>query len=324
MKTAVVTINFNNVDDTKCCVDSLSKYSPGIFIIVVDNASTNGNVNSISGNALTNVKIVKLGKNIGFGRGNNAGIKWALENLDCEYLLLLNNDTEINSDVVKMMENYMDAHPEYAGCSPRIVYAHDPDLLWYGGGELKWRTNGAISWSINQKYDESTTPQEVTFISGCVMMIRRSVLERIGGFDPRYFMYAEDIELCARLRKHNYKLVYLPGDVVLHRSHGSLRSQNTPFIDPEGPDNPKLPFYLENALCNILLNLYSYGTRTEIVLGTLYLSLKWGVKKSLIYLARGRFDGVLSMFRAVKKFLRLRKEPFVDELTGKSRFEYIA
>lgn len=314
MKTVVVTINYNNIDDTGCCVKSLAKHSPDAFLVIVDNASTKGNIDSIVKNAPRNIKILKLKKNLGFGRGNNAGIKWALDNTKCEYILLLNNDTEVENDVIGLMEAFMDTHQEYAGCSPRIVYAHDPDMLWYGGGELKWRSNGAISWNINKKYDGSVIPEEVTFITGCVMMIRRTILEKIGGFDPRYFMYAEDIELCARLQKYQHKLVYLPDIVVLHRSHGSLRSQSIPFVDPESPENPKLPFYLENCLCNILLNLDSYGCRSERVLGVIYFFLKWGVKKSLIYVLAGRIDGIYAILKGIRCFVKLRKQPFVDEL----------
>ncbi|MBW4055883.1 MAG: glycosyltransferase family 2 protein [Proteobacteria bacterium] len=322
MKTAVVTINYNNVDDTVCCIKSLVKHSPDAFVVVVDNASQKNNVEAVVKYAPNNIKVLKLKKNLGFGRGNNAGIKWALDNLNSEYILLINNDTEVESDVIGLMESYMDAHPEYSGCSPRIVYAHDPDMLWYGGGELKWRTNGAISWNINKKYDGNVVPEEVTFITGCVMMIRRASLEIIGGFDPRYFMYAEDIELCARLQKYQYKLVYLPEIVVLHRSHGSLRSQAIPFVDPESPENPKLPFYLENSMCNILLNLDSYGSGSEKIMGMIYLFLKWGIKKSLIYLAHGRVDGVYAILKGGNNFLKLRKKQFIDELNSKNTFEY--
>lgn len=317
MNTVVVTINYNNLHDTECCIESLAKHSPEAFVVVVDNASTKGDIDSIVRYAPDNIKVLKLKKNLGFGRGNNAGIKWTFANLECKYVLILNNDTQIDDDVIGSMEAFMDTHPEYSACSPRIVYAHDTDLIWYGGGELKWGTNGAISWNINKRYDDSVAPQEVTFITGCVMMIRRETLERIGGFDPRYFMYAEDIELCGRLQKNHDKLVYLPSMVVLHRSHGSLRSKDTPFVDPESPGNPKLPFYLENCLCNFLLNLDSYGNRKEKLFGFSFLSLKWGVKKSLIYLANGRIDGVQAIIRGCSNFLHLRKKPFIDELSFK-------
>lgn len=314
IKTVIVTINYNNTDDTECCIKSIIKYSRDFFIVVVDNASTRGDVDSVVRFAPNNIKTIKLTQNIGFGRGNNAGIKWVLDNLDCEYILILNNDTEIDSDAIGLMEKYMDEHPWYAACSPRIVYAHDMDILWYGGGELKWKTNGGISWSINKKYDGSSAPKEVTFVTGCVMMIRSSVIEKIGGFDPRYFMYGEDIELCGRLQKYQYRLIYLPDIVVIHRSHGSIRSSLIPFVDPESPDNPKLPFYLENCLCNILLNLDTYGSMSEKISGFIYLFLKWGVKKASIYLVRGRSDGVYAMLKGVKNFINVRKEIFVDEL----------
>lgn len=315
MKTVIITINYNNPDDTVRCIESLLQHSQNVQIVVVDNASTKGDIDVALAQYLgSDVHLVKSKENLGFGRGNNFGMRWALEHLDFEYFLLLNNDTEIETDVVGMLEQYMDEHLEISGSSPRIVYSHDPNLIWFGGGELKWRTHGAISWNINKFYDGEVDPKEVTFISGCVMMCRRSVVEEIGGFDPRYFMYAEDIELCARLISKQHRLVYLPKIVVLHRAHGSIRTNNTPFVDPESAENPRLAFYLENCICNVLLNLDTYGSRFDKLIGGLFLFLKWVVKKGSGYILNGRMDGIVAIYQGVANFYRLRNIRYINEL----------
>lgn len=314
MRTVVVTINYNNPVDTERCISSLLRYSPNVQIVVVDNASKSGDIGAVVGGVgRKNIHLLESPENLGFGRGNNLGMRWAQNNLDFDYFLLLNNDTEIDSDVVGMLEEYMDEHPEISGCSPRIVYAHDPNLIWYGGGELKWSTHGAVSWNINKLYDGDVQPREVTFISGCVMMLRRSVVQEIGGFDPRYFMYAEDIEYCARLVSRKKKLAYLPGIVVLHRAHGSIRSEGVPFVDPESAANPHLEFYLENCICNILLNLDTYGSRADKLVGGLFLVLKWG-RKGVSYIAHGKFGAIRSMIKGIASFINLRRIPYFDEL----------
>ncbi len=305
MKTIVITINYNNPDDTYKCLQSLAEYAPSMPVVVVDNASTVGNIDETC-SMFDSVKLIKNESNLGFGPGNNVGIKWALENTDKEYVLLLNNDAFVDKDTISLIEKYMDDNPHIDGSSTKIVFAKDPDRIWFGGGEINWKKGGCSFWNIQKNYKEIKAPVEVTFITGCIMMLRRSVFDKYGFFDPRYFIYVEDSEYCARITSKGGRLAYVPNAVVYHNVHGSIKKDGKEFNRYESLNNPRLAFVYENAVCNKLLALNTYAKGTDKIIGNTYLFLKW-FKFIVTYLLHGRIDVVLAMARGFKQYFKLRK-----------------
>lgn len=313
-KTCIITLNYNNSADTIQFINSLQSTNAIPQIIIVDNGSTETNFSNFKINH-DNIVTIYLETNLGYGRGNNVGINWALTNTDCEYILLLNNDVCVQPGCVELLENYMDQHATIAVCAPRIMFAHNQDMIWYGGGDINWRHGGGVSWNIYKKFDGDVTPRAVTFISGCAMMFRRDLLIHLGGFDPRFFMYCEDIELCARIISNGYKMVYVPAAVVTHRCHGSLRSiESKYFVDYEtSVFSPNLAFTVKNIVCNTLI-IYSIYPRTkEKLIGLLFLAAKW-MRNCTRFLVAGRFDGIRAIFAGIKLFWTKRKMAFINEL----------
>lgn len=312
MKTAVVIINYNNPQDTQKCIDSLIKCSENLAVVVVDNASPMGKIGELK-QQFPSVVFIENKSNIGFGRANNVGIKWVLENTECKYILILNNDAYVKDDAVSKMQNMLDSDTSYAGCSPRIVYAFDPDIIWYGGGSLDWSLGGSRSWNINKRFDGNLRAVEVTFISGCAMMLRRSIFSEVGGFDPRFFMYSEDVDLCARIVGNGHRFLYIPEAIVYHNAHGSLKSEGGNFTKAMSAHNIKLTFYLENAIANRIYVINKYSRGHEKMLGNLYFIMRWSWK-IFYYLSQRRPDAIIAIANGVRKYFRIRKLPFINEL----------
>lgn len=309
MNTATILLNYNNHWDTELCINSLKKHAPTQKIVVVDNNSIGNEIDFIC-KKFTGVKLLKNSENIGFGRGNNTGIKWALKNTNKKYILILNNDTYIKDDAIDILENFMENNPKISGCSARIVYADRPNILWYGGGELNWKRGGAISKSMNKPFDGNLSNKEVDFITGCCMMIRRELFEKIGGFDPRYFMYYEDVEFCARIKKNSGKLFYIPQSIIYHRVHGSIRKSNENL---EHNIKPQYEFYIEHSFCNTLLTFTNYANYSEKFWGSMYLSLRW-LRTIFVYVKNKRFHIFIALYKAIRRFFRMKKIQFYNEL----------
>ncbi len=312
IKTVVVTVNYNKPDLTKKCLKSLSTSSRPVQTVVVDNASDEGDIGAAC-LEFNNVTLLRSPENIGFGRANNMGMRWAIENTNCEYLFLLNNDAYVNEDTIPVLERYMDANAHIDGCSSRIVFSDTPDVLWYGGGELNWKIGWGRSWDYLKKFNGDLSPAEGTFITGCSMMLRTGIIRKVGGFDPRFFMYAEDIELCARIIGSGGRLAYVPSAIVWHDAHTSLRETNQEFIVYESIENKYLDFYLENAICNHLLTLNYHARGLDRFLGNCYLFAKWG-RIATIHLIKGRPSTIIFILKGIFIFINKRKLPFVNEL----------
>ena len=313
MKVAAVTVNFNNPSDTEACLESFSSYAPETKVVIVDNASAKGDVSIVSEKFDNVIKLIVAETNLGFGRGNNLAVRWALENTDCEYILFINNDARVDESTVGLLTAYLDENRHISGVAPRIVISETPDILWYGGGELKWKMGGARSWDFHGRFSGDTEPKEVSFVSACALLLRRSVLERTGGFDPRYFMYYEDVELCARIISDGGRFVYLPEAVVYHRTHGSIREDGEGYTDAEHYTNPKLCFFLENSVCNNLLTHFTYAPPVDKLIGVAYLAARWSWD-SLNYIVRGRPDAAAAIVRGKRANLKLRNVEYVNEL----------
>ena len=290
----------------------MSSSSQPVQTVVIDNASTKGDIGAVC-SEFENVTLLRSPENIGFGRANNMGIKWALENTGCEYVFLLNNDAYINKDTIAILQRYMDDNTHIDGCSSRIVYADTPDILWYGGGELNWKRGGCRVWDYLQKFNGDLTPVEVTFITGCSMMLRTGIIKKTGGFDPRFFMYAEDIELCARIIQNGGRLAYVPSAIVWHDVHSSIKGHGDSFRTYDTIDNDFLIFFLENGLNNFIFILNKYARGIDRIIGNTYLIAKWG-RNAFRYLLKGRPIASLVIIKAFLGTSRPKRGPFVDEI----------
>jgi GT2 family glycosyltransferase len=251
------------------------------------------------------VILIRASGNIGYGRACNLGIEWALNNTSCESFLLLNNDAIVLPESIGILEAAMESHPEVGIMAPRIACLNNPAALWYGGGEMDWRRASAFTPGFNEAADAplAMTERNVTFASGCALFVRRSVAMRLGGFDPRFFMYEEDVEFCLRALENGIRIRYIPGSLMLHRAQGSSREGARNREDFWSCESPSLPFYAFHVMRNRVLNikLHAHGWRRLLTVIFFPLML---VRRAVPFLVGGRVDAVVAMFRGVADSLR--------------------
>lgn len=228
LKVSAVMLNFNSKYFPKMCVEAFyrSKIDFKFEFIAVDNASTEDMSLGYLENADQDgtVKLVKLKKNIGFAGGNNAGAKVAKG----KYILILNPDIFVNENTLSEMVKYMDEHPDVGILGPKLIYPngivqdscrrhmHFFDLVIkrtflkkLPGFKKRLAKYTMTDFSHNDI-------QEVDLLVGACFIIPRHVYEQVGGFDERYFLFMEDFDLCRKIAKAGYKVVYFPKVSVTH------------------------------------------------------------------------------------------------------------
>lgn len=217
---AVVILNWNGFRDTLVCLDSLERSLTHLHVILVDNGSTDASVKTLKQwldqARIHEYQLIESGSNLGFCGGNNCGIKAALD-AGAEYVLLLNNDTRVPAQTIRRLIEELSTYSQAGAIAPRFVdFAGRPN---YTGESLSyWR---GLGLTANQ-----TT--ETNFLPGAGMLIRCNVLQQVGLFPEEFFAYAEDTDLCWRIREAGWKLLYLDSAVIEHRGSGSSGGRWSP------------------------------------------------------------------------------------------------
>lgn len=224
-KVSIILVNYNGAADTLECIGSLTKVRyENREVIVVDNASTDGSVTALK--AASGIVLLEAPENLGFSGGNNMGIRYALDH-GADYVLLLNNDTLVTEGFLEpLVAAAGDLGPKSVLTS-KILYAGQRDTLWYAGGEFNRKLCRVSHTRINEKDSLQEKRREVTFISGCCMLLHRSVIESLGELDEKFFLYCEDLEYCCRLRQGGCTLWYEPESVIFHKVSASTGRSST-------------------------------------------------------------------------------------------------
>lgn len=306
-KTCVICVNHKGASDTARCVKSLLQSTVPIEILIIDNSPNDPELEP----ALTfarDITILRAPENRGFGCANNLAIQWAMVHSQCEFFFLLNNDTVAYEDSVAILERAMANQTGVGIMVPRIAYLDAPNVLWYGGGEMDWRRASAFTPGMNRSASAGPALKErdVGFATGCALFIRRSVLRQLKGFDPRFFMYEEDLEFCLRAAEAGIRIRYIPRSLILHRVQGSSRDCAGDRSNFWSVENPRLAFYAYHIIRNRLLNmhLHAHGRQraTVIIFFPLFL-----IRRAIPFILGRRFDAVLAMGRGITDFWRVRR-----------------
>lgn len=224
---AVILINYNGLDYTIDCINSLknTNHAETLRIIVVDNASKINEAELIK-ERFPEVHTIRSEVNEGFSAGNNIGIRYALDKR-YGYVLLLNNDTVVDLYLVdKLIENCSDKYV----CVPKMYYYSDPGRIWYGGGIINRKSGNAEHIKMNV-IDDGTDVEiiDCSFATGCCIMVKSSVFQRVGLLDEEFFMYCEDTEFCIRLALNDVGIKYVPIAKLWHRVSSSTGGADSPF-----------------------------------------------------------------------------------------------
>jgi GT2 family glycosyltransferase len=217
---SVVIPSWNLKDDLITCVTSLFKSSVHqLRVIVVDSASTDGTVEALYNEFGHMVEVILCEENLGFAHAVNKGIESAVE-AGTEFVLILNNDTIVDTQMVKRLAEALRQHPAAGIASPIIYYLDPPDLVWRIGARQLF--GPPLTWKVPQS-QLGSTPLKVDYVTGCAMLVRREVFQVVGGFDEEYVMYFEDADFCQRVRSAGFGILVIPGARMWHKVSLSTR-----------------------------------------------------------------------------------------------------
>lgn len=229
---AVILVNYNGKQYNTACIGSLLKQRGGheIRIIIVDNGSQDDSMQIIQDQfgEDSRIETIFLDDNYGFSSANNVGIRRAGE-WGADYVLLLNNDTEVREDLLTELLACADRHPD-SMIAPKIYYSEKRDVLWSAGGEVSPLIRKVRHIGLDQKdtgqYDKE---RRIGFATGCCLLLPRAVIERAGLLDERFFLYYEDTEYCFRLRERGIDIWYCPQARLYHKVGASSKGADSPL-----------------------------------------------------------------------------------------------
>jgi hypothetical protein len=233
---SVIIVNYNVKEFLLNLLHSVEKASSNISkeIIVIDNASDDGSVEAIK-QKFPSVRLIENKSNVGFGKANNQGLKIA----QGKYLLFINPDCIVSEDTFTKMISFFDSHPDcgLAGC--KILNSDGTLQLacrrsfpgpWTSFTKVTGLSNlfpkSKIFARYNLTYLDENKTYEVDAVSGSFMMMRKDVYEKTGGFDEKFFMYGEDLDLCYRVQKSGFKVYYVHDTQVIHYKGESTKRSN--------------------------------------------------------------------------------------------------
>lgn len=225
---SIVIVNWNTIELLAGCLRSVYETAaePGVEVLVVDNASTDGSAAMVR-ERFPQVHVIENAENVGFAKANNQ----AIEHSHGRYVMLLNSDTEVHPGALEILIEFMALHPEAGGCGPRLLNT-DSSLqpschpMLTPGREF-WRllfldrlwpraTYAQAKWDVD-------TPRRVEVIKGACFLLRRGALEQVGLLDDQFFMYTEEVDLCYRLDQAGWSLWWVPQAIVKHYGEASSR-----------------------------------------------------------------------------------------------------
>ena len=236
---SIIIVSWNVKGLLRRCLDSIFQHPTSNLqfeVIVVDNASSDGSVEMVRAE-FPQVRLMANEENLGFTRANNQGIAASRG----RYVLLLNPDTEVLGDALGAMVDYMDVHPDVGALGPMLL---NPD----GSVQSSRRRfptlatalleSTVFQWELSRdnrilrRYYVLDRPddevQEVDWVTGACILVRREAIEEVGLLDEGFFMYSEELDWCRRAKEQGWKVVYLPTARVIHYG-GKSSEQVVPF-----------------------------------------------------------------------------------------------
>jgi len=228
-KIFIIIVNFNAWRNTLACLESLDKLSYSNFeIIIVDNNSQDDSIVQIEKYLDTNSKnryhLFTNPVNEGFAEGNNIGITYARDH-EADYILLLNNDTIVDENFLNEMIQIGEADEAIGIIGSTIYYESEPDKIWFASAKFSWLGGGR---HIIKLITKDSRPSD--FITGCALLIKKEVIQKIGQMPIDYFIYYEDIDWCLSAKKAGFKMAVATNAKIWHKISHTTEKLGEPII----------------------------------------------------------------------------------------------
>mgnify|MGYP003281303758 FL=1 len=224
MKVTIVIPNYNGKHFMEPCLSSLSEQTYKNFhILVVDNASSDGSIEYMEEN-YPDIELIKLQKNYGFSKAVNIGIQHSRT----PYVILLNNDTTVDTRYVEEMVKAIEKSPKIFSVSSKMIQMYHPELI-DSAGDLYTLLGWGVCRGCGRPVSNYTKYDEIFTACAGAAIYRRSVFDEIGYFDENHFAYLEDIDIGYRARIYGYYNMYCPTALVYHVGSGTSGSKYNSF-----------------------------------------------------------------------------------------------
>ncbi len=230
---------------------------------------------------------IQAGENCGFAAGNNIGIKYAIAKDDFKYLCLINNDTVVEHDFLSLVVKKMQQNESIGICGSKINYYSDPRLIWSNGGTFNKMTSQTKHIDYLQ-FDEDQKPNcRITFLTGCLWLIKKEIMQTIGLLNESYFMYVEDLEYSYKAQKSGYRLDVEPKSKIYHKVGSTSDGEISEF---------SAYWMMKNRIKFIMTNLDNFHKITSIcfIIITRILRFTEWIFKGHINIVKAQFNGLCS------------------------------
>jgi GT2 family glycosyltransferase len=275
-RTSIISVNFNQPEVTIDFLKSIQLYEnpKEIEVILVDNGSREDHQTNFK-SVYPELVYIRSEKNLGFAGGNNLGIRSATG----DYLLLLNNDTEITAGLIETLRNELDNRPEIGMISPLLLYFDAPEVIQYAGfSEMNYLTcrNSIIGGLEKNKGQYAQDSRETAFCHGAAMMCRTADLQQVGLMEEHFFLYYEELDWCEKFKRAGKKIWFTGKAVVYHKESMSVGKESM----------IKTYFMTRNRMLFIRRNTSFINT---LLFSIYYIGLACP-KQIFIYIKKGRKD----------------------------------
>jgi len=212
-----VVLNTNRRDDTLACLGSLAQSTyPNLGVMVLDNTSTDGSVEAIQTN-FPIVQIVRLAENLGYAGNNNVGIKLALGQ-GADWVFVLNEDTLVAPDCLTRLMETAQSNPAIGVIGPMVYTFDEGAIISSAGGVIDWLRADGVNVGMGDVDGGQYAARPVDFINGCGLLVSRPALEKAGLLDTTFFIYYEETDWCARIKKTAFDIWFEPRAQMRHKA----------------------------------------------------------------------------------------------------------
>jgi GT2 family glycosyltransferase len=283
--TSIITVNFNQPAVTLEFLKSVKEKAENdiIEVVLVDNGSNEDHQLKFE-KAFPGLIYIRSEKNLGFAGGNNLGIKQAKG----DFLLLLNNDTEITENLVSVLRNELDNNKDIGLISPLLLYFYHPEIIQYAGftemNYITCRNSGIGSFDKNTgQYNQVS--RQTAYCHGAAMMCRKADLDEVGLMEESYFLYYEELDWCEKFKQAGKKIWFTGHTNVLHKESISVGKES----------HIKTYFMTRNRMLFIRKNT---GLTTTLLFSLYYLSIACP-KQIYLYIRKNRNDLIKWLFKGI-------------------------
>lgn len=296
MKCSIIILNWNGADMLRQFLPSVITHTtpPECEVIVADNGSTDNSLEVLA-NEFASVRTIVLDKNYGFAEGYNK----AIEQIDSEYIVLLNSDVEVTKGWLQPLLTYMDTHPTIGAVQPKIHSWHKRNYFEHAGAAGGYLSILGYPYCRGRRFGKTeedrgqydTILDNIEWTSGACMCVRTNIYKELGGLDAAFFAHMEEIDLCWRMRNKGRKLACVTDSIVYHLGGGSLHY-----------DNPRKTYL---NFRNNLLMIYKNKSFPWFVLSIRFL-LDYAA--AIMFLLTGRAQSAKAVCEARRDYKQMRKK----------------